>query len=135
MKTARLCIGIVSMVLFLIVMFQSCAAGIGEALTGDEGGSAGSGMFVAWLMLIAGIVGVCTRKTVVGAYVTAAFYALAGIIGVSSIGGIFADLVIWGVLSFIFAGVFVLGGILTKKATKEATKEAIQNEAPETTES
>ena len=124
MKTARLCIGIVSMVLFLFIMFQSCAAGIGEALTGDESGSAGSGMFVAFMMLIAGIVGVCTRKSVVGSYVTAGFYVIAGIIGISSIGSIFADLVIWGVLSFIFAGVFVLGGILTKKANKSKDQNA-----------
>ena len=128
MKTARLCIGIVSMVLFFIIMFQSCAAGIGEALSGDEGGGAGSGMFVAFLMLIAGIVGVCTRKSVGGAYVTAIFYAIAGIVGVSSVGSIFADLVIWGVVGFIFAGVFVLGGILTKKAIKqEANKKAESN--------
>jgi hypothetical protein len=119
MKTARLCIGIVSMVLFLVIMFQSCAAGIGEALSGDEGGSAGSGFFVAFLMLIAGIVGVCTRKSVVGAYITAIFYVIAGIIGVSSIGSFFADLVIWGVVSFIFGALFVIGGILTKKAIKQ----------------
>ena len=47
MKTARLCIGIISMVLFLIIMFQSCAAGIGEAITGDEAGGSGSGVAVA----------------------------------------------------------------------------------------
>ena len=118
MKTARLCIGILSMVLFFVIMFQSCAAGIGEALSGVEGDASSSGVFVAFLMLIAGIIGVCTRKSVVGAYVTAVFYAIAGIIGVSSNGGIFADLVIWGALSFIFAGVFVLGGILTKKGSR-----------------
>ena len=120
MKTARLSIGIISMVLFLIILFQSCAAGIGEAITGDNGGGAGSGASVAWLILIAGIVGVCTRKGVIGAYVSAAFYTLAGIIGVSSMGSIFADLVIWGVVSLIFAVIFVFGGILTKKAIKEA---------------
>ena len=116
MKTARLCIGIVSMVLFFVIMFQSCAAGIGEALSGEDGSGFSSGIFVAFLMLIAGIVGVCTRKTSVGGYITAFFYAVSGIIGVSSIGSIFGDLVIWGVLSFVFAGVFVLGGILTKRA-------------------
>ncbi len=104
MKTARLCIGIVSMVLFIIIMFQSCAVGIGEALSGDEGGGFSSGVFVAFLMLIAGIVGVCTRKSTAGAYITAIFYVIAGIIGVCSIGSIFADLVIWGIFSFIFAG-------------------------------
>ena len=128
MKTARLCIGIISMVLFVIILFQSCAAGIGEALSGDESSSSGSGVLVAFLMLIAGIIGVCTRTSTVGAYITAVFYAIAGIIGISSIGSIFADLVIWGVLSFIFAGVFALGEILNKKAAKS------KEEASETTE-
>lgn len=120
MKTARLVIGIISMVLFLIIMFQSCAAGIGEAIMGEDGEGSSSGAFVAWLMLIAGIVGVCTRKGVIGAYITAGIYVLAGIIGISSIGSIFGDLVIWGVVSLIFAAVFVLGGILTKKSQKNA---------------
>ena len=104
------------MVLFLVIMFQSCAAGIGEALTGDEGNGSGSGSLVAWLMLIAGIIAVCTRKNVVGAYIAAGFYGLAGIIGISSIGSIFADLVIWGVVSAIFAIVFVIAGVVTKNA-------------------
>ena len=115
MKTARLCIGIISMVLFLFIMFQSCAAGIGEALSGEDGGGFNSGVIVAFLMLIAGIVGVCTRKSAMGAFVTAGFYALAGIIGISSIGSIFADLVIWGALSLVFAFVFVVAGIQTKR--------------------
>lgn len=131
MKTARLSIGIISMVLFLIILFQSCAAGIGEAITGDDGGSAGSGAAVAWLMLIAGIVGVCTRKGVIGAYISAAFYALAGIIGLSSMGSIFADLVIWGVVSLIFAAIFVLGGFLTKKAMKEAEEKEAESTSNE----
>ncbi len=125
MKTARLTIGIISMVLFLFIMFQSCAAGVGEALTGDEGGGSSSGVLVALLMLIAGIVGVCTRNGVTGAYVTAGFYAVAGIIGIASIGSIFADLVIWGVVSLAFAAVFVFAGIKTKKAkqTQEVDNE------------
>ena len=119
MKTARLCIGIISMVLFLVIILQSCAVGIGEAISGDDGDGFGSGVAVAWLLLIGGIIGVCTRKGVIGAYVTAAFYALAGIIGVTANSTIYGDLVIWGILSLIFAAVFVLGGFLTKKALKE----------------
>ena len=115
MKTARLTIGIISMVLFMFIMFQSCAAGVGEALTGDESGGSSSGVLVALFMLIAGIIGVCTRKSVKGAYVAAGFYALAGVIGIASIGSIFADLVIWGVVSLAFAVVFVFAGIKTKK--------------------
>ena len=126
MKTARLCIGILSLVLFFVILFQSCAVGIGEALSGDEGGGSGSGMSVAFLILIAGIVGICTRKSVVGAYITAAFYAIAGIVGISSIGSIYGDLVVWGVLSLIFAAIFVLGGILTKKTIKKTESETTE---------
>lgn len=127
MKTARLTIGIISMVLFLFIMFQSCAASVGEALTGDEGGGSSSGVLVALFMLIAGIIGVCARKGVTGAYVSAGFYALAGIIGISSIGSIFADLVIWGVVSLAFAAVFVFAGIKTKKAMQAENKDEAQN--------
>ena len=121
MKTARLVIGILSMVLFLIIMFQSCAAGIGEALTGSEEGSGGTGTFVALMILVAGIIGVCTRKGVAGAFVSAGFYTVAGIVGISSIGSIFADLVIWGIVSLIFAVIFVFGGILTKRSLGQDT--------------
>ena len=120
MKTARLCIGIISMVLFLVITLQSCAVGIGEAITGEGTDGSSSGAAVAWLLLIGGIIGVCTRKGVIGAYVTAAFYALAGLLGVTANTSIYGDLVIWGVLSLIFAAIFVLGGILTKKAIKES---------------
>ena len=135
MKTARLCIGIISMVLFLIIIFQSCAAGIGEALTGDESGSAGNGATVAWMMLIAGLVGLCTRKTVVGGYIAAAIYLIAGIIGVTST-GIFADLIIWGVVALIFAVVFAAGGFLTAKANKaaKAAEEAAKENTTNVTE-
>ncbi len=43
MKTTRLVVGIISIVLFLVVAFQSCAAGIGNTLAdnGEGSGSAG----------------------------------------------------------------------------------------------
>ena len=59
MKTAKLVIGIISMVLFVLVAFQSCAAGLGNALADNGEVSGTSGMLLAFCMLIAGIVGVC----------------------------------------------------------------------------
>ena len=116
MKTTKLIIGIISMVLFLVIAFQSCAAGIGNALE-DNGESSGSaGFFVALCMLIAGIVGVCTRKSVGGGFVTGIFYAVAGLIGITNYGS-FGDLMIWSVISFIFAAVFVIGSIVSKRST------------------
>ncbi len=116
MKTTRLCIGIISMVLFLLIIFQSCVAGIGGAFSEKENSGAAAGTFVAWIMLIAGIIGVCSRRYTIGAYITAGFYTLAGIIGVSAFNSFFAELVVWGIVNFIFAIVFVCAGIVNKKA-------------------
>ena len=44
MKTAKLVIGIISMVLFVLVAFQSCAAGLGNALADNGEVSGTSGM-------------------------------------------------------------------------------------------
>lgn len=115
MKTTKLVIGIFSMVFFIVIILQSCAAGVLNALEGNTEDSSGSaGVFVAIFMLIGGIVGVITRKEVKGGYFAGAFYLLASIIGFSSL-GTFADLVIWASLSLIFALVFILSGLLKKK--------------------
>lgn len=62
MKTWKLVSGILSIVLFIMVAFQSCAVGIGNTLgeTGEVGGSAG--IIVAIMLLAGGIVSIATRK-------------------------------------------------------------------------
>lgn len=117
MKTAKLVIGIISIVLSLVVMFQSCAASIGDALLDEGGTSGGAGVFVAILMLIAGIVAIAARKSKGGGIFCLIFYAIAGIIGIVA-QGIFADLIIWGILCLIFAVVFLIATITTKKQVK-----------------
>ena len=51
MKTAKLVLGIISIVLSLFVMFQSCAAGIGDAMMGEGGTSGSAGTIVAFLIM------------------------------------------------------------------------------------
>ncbi|NLB41119.1 MAG: hypothetical protein GX815_02465, partial [Clostridiales bacterium] len=63
MKTAKLIIGIVSIVLTFLILFQSCAASVVDAIEDEGGTSGGSGTFVAILMLIAGIVAIATRNS------------------------------------------------------------------------
>lgn len=56
MKTWKLVAGIISIILFVVVSFQSCAAGVVNALE-DNGGTSGSvGILVAILLLAGGIV-------------------------------------------------------------------------------
>lgn len=114
MKTTKLVIGITSMVLTCVVLFQSCAASLGDALSNEGGTSGGAGMMVAILMLIAGIVAVATRNSKGGGIVSMVLYALAGLIGLTS-HGIYADLMIWGVLCLIFAVFFLIATITFRK--------------------
>jgi hypothetical protein len=114
MKTAKLIIGIISIVLALVVMLQSCAASIGDALANQGGTSGGAGIFVALFMFIAGIVAIATRKSKAGGIVCMIFYALAGLIGLTA-HGIYADLIVWGIICLIFAVVFLIATITFKK--------------------
>lgn len=114
MKNAKLIIGIISIILFVIVSFQSCVAGLGNAIENNGEASGGAGLILAFCMLTAGIIGICTRKSTGGAIVAGCFYAFGGLIGISNYGS-YSDLAIWSVLCFIFAAVFIIGAIATKK--------------------
>ena len=83
MKTSKLVVGIISIVLCFLVGLQSCAAGLGNALenNGEIGGTAG--LILAISLLIAGIVAICTRNGGKGGYVSTAFYVLAGLIPIT----------------------------------------------------
>jgi len=116
MKTTKLVLGIISIVLFAIIALQSCAAGVGNALAENGEVSGSAGFLLAVCMLIAGIVGIATRnsKGRGGAFTAGGFYLAGAIIGAANVGS-YADLMIWSVLSAIFGIVFIVGTILSKK--------------------
>lgn len=118
MKTTKLVIGIVSIVLFFIVIFQSCAVGLGNAIEGNSETSGAGGTFLAFFMLIAGIITICCRKSKGGSIVAAVFYAFGGVIGISNVGS-FGDLKIWSYICFIFAAVIFIGSLFKKKILVE----------------
>ncbi|WP_418718401.1 hypothetical protein [Candidatus Allofournierella merdipullorum] len=104
MKTGKLVIGILSIVLFLLVALQSCAAGLGNTLA-DNGEVSGSADFLLALgLLVAGIINICTRKGGKGGYVAAGFYILPALLALPNAGS-YADLYIWAVIGIAF-GVF-----------------------------
>lgn len=113
MKTSRLVIGILSIVLFLIISLQSCAVGIGNTLQDNGEVSGSAGFLLALCMLVAGIVGVAARKSKTGSIVAGGFFAFGGLIGIANVGS-YSDLQIWSVLSFIFAAIFIITGVLQK---------------------
>lgn len=107
MKTGKLVISILSIVLSLFILLQSCVAGIGNTLaeSGEVSGSAGALLAIGFL--VAGIVGICTRQGGKGGYVAAGFYILPALIALPNAGS-YGDLVVWAVLGLIFGIFFVI---------------------------
>ena len=107
-KTARLVIGIISIVLFFLVSLQSCAAGIGNALSSSGELSGSAGFLLAICMLISGIITIClkSKKTNVAFILPAVFYLLGAIIAAANIGS-YSDLQVWAVLSSIFGALHI----------------------------
>ena len=114
MRTARKIIGIISVMLFFLISFQSCAAGTYNALadTGEHSGTAG--MTLAFCMAIAGVIGI-TCKDSIGATVTAGLlYAFGGFVALIA-RGTYTDLIIWSILSIAFALTYWLTCIFEKE--------------------
>ena len=96
MNILKLVMGIINIVLSIFVTFQSCAAGVSNALeeSGEISGSAG--LIVAIMLLAGGIVMIATRNKIgIGGDVAGiVLFLLAAIIGFSN-AGTYGDLYIW----------------------------------------
>lgn len=115
MKTWKLVSGILSMVLFALVAFQSCAAGVANSLEANGETSGSAGILVAILMLAGGIVSVATRKSEKkgGNIALIILFGLAALIGFTGFGN-FSDLAIWSGWCLINVVVAVIA-IITNK--------------------
>ena len=95
MKTWKLVSGILSIVLFFMVAFQSCAAGLGNALAENGEVSGSAGIIVAIMLLVGGIVSIVTRNGGKGGNIAIiVLYGIGALFGYT-IAGRFADLTIW----------------------------------------
>lgn len=125
MKIWRIVSGIISIVVFIIIIFQSCATSIVNVLddnTSDT--SAGAGIWVAFVLLTAGIVSTSLSKnTSRGADIALMLiFGLAALIGFTNL-GTFGDLEVWSWWSAICAFVsFLTMWIPKKDKTEQVTK-------------
>ena len=96
LATWKLVSGILSMILFIVVSFQSCAAGAYNALSNNGESSGSGGIILAILMLSGGIVSVATRKSERngGNIALIVLFGLASFFGFV-LAGSFTDLNIW----------------------------------------
>ena len=108
MKTTKLTIGIVSIILAVLIFMQSAIAGLGNALAGEGETSGSFGALLAICYLVAGIMGIIGRKGGKVGYVSTGFYIVGGILGLI-FAGTYSDLRIWGGLAVIFGIVFWIG--------------------------
>lgn len=96
LTTWKLVSGILSMILFIFVSFQSCAVGAYNALSSNGESSGSGGIILAVLMLSGGIVSVATRKSEGngGNIALIVLFGLAALIGFA-LAGSFSDLNVW----------------------------------------
>ena len=114
MKVWKLVSGILSIILFVLVTFQSCAAGVVNALEDNGEVSGSAGLLVAVLMLAGGIVSIATRKSVKkgGNITLIILFGLAALIGFANYGN-YSDLAIWSgwcLINAILALVAIISG-------------------------
>ena len=115
-SAGRLVVGIILFVMSMFILFQSCAAGLVNALeeSSDVGGTAG--ILVVILMISTGVIAICTRNSASkgGPGTCAGLLFLAAVIGFCN-AGVFSDLAVWSVVNIAFGIVFLICTIKTKR--------------------
>lgn len=119
MKTWKLVSGILSMIIFLIIVFQSCAAGIVNIIEENESASGSIGFLCGILILTGGIVSIATRnsKNAGGNIALIVLFGMAALIGFTGKGN-YGDLVIWAIWATINAIVAIAAIIKSKTNIK-----------------
>lgn len=115
MRTWKLVSGILCMVFFILVAFQSCAAGMYNSLSENSEISGSAGILVAVLMLTSGIISVSTRNGGKGGNRAIIIISgLAALIGWGNAGH-FTDLKLWAAWCAICAIVALIAAFRTPK--------------------
>lgn len=96
MKTLKLVTGILSIILFVFVAFQSCAAGLSNALSDNGQVSGSAGLLTAVCLLTAGIIAIVTRNSQQngGSIACMILYLIGSVLGFIMAGS-YSDLKIW----------------------------------------
>ncbi len=120
MKTWKLVSGILSIVLCFFVLFQSCAAGLSNALAENGEVSGSAGVLVAVMLLAGGIVAIATRKAP-GKGGNIALIVLNGIGALMgyTMSGSYTDLKIWATWCLICAVLAIVAIVKNKKPVEE----------------
>ena len=126
-STGRLVLGILAIVLFVLVAFQSCAAGVSNALEESDSFSGSSGLFLAVFMLVGGITGVATRKSEKkgGPIASGILFIIGALMGATSWNSDYSDLKVWTVVCLLFAAFYIICAVKTKKGVPISKEDVI----------
>ncbi|MBQ6582529.1 MAG: hypothetical protein IJH77_01740 [Mogibacterium sp.] len=121
----RMVLGILAIVLFVLIAFQSCVAGLGNALEENNSISGTSGLFLSVFMLVGGIVGVATRKSTKrgGCVASGILFLLAALMGATSWNSDYGDLKIWVIVSLVFSVFYFVCSVKQKKVNNKGISE------------
>lgn len=108
MKTTKLVVGIIMIILAVFIVFQSMVAGLGNAMSNNGEVSGSAGIIMAIIYLIAGIVYLATKKQkkLTADIINAIILALGWLLSIANAGS-YSDLMIWGWLALIIGLVFL----------------------------
>jgi len=118
MKIWKLVSGILSMISFFIISFQSCAVGLVNAVEDNKGDTSDAGgIVVAFGLLVAGIVttALWKKKSKGGDISLIILYGLTALMGFANL-GTFRDLVIWSSWALICAIMAAIALVLHSRA-------------------
>ena len=124
MKTTKLILGILTIVISCFVLFQSCSAGVANALSENGESSGSGGALVSLLMLAGGITMIASRKNSAkgGSIAGVIIFGISALIGFASAGTVFKDLIVWAVLCVILAIVNFIAIFCCKKNEDDKEK-------------
>lgn len=123
MRTWKLVSGILSIVLSVFVLFQSCAAGMVHTLaaTGENGGS--GGVIVAIMLLAGGIVSIVARNGSKGGHIAlVVLFGIGAVCGYAMAGTVYQDLYIWATWCLVIAVLAVVSLLKAPKNTEKHRK-------------
>lgn len=128
MKVAKLVLGILTIIFSLIVTFQSCAAGVSNALEENDSVSGSAGLFVSILMLSGAIVMIATRNSKgKGASIALVImFGLAALLAFPN-ADTYGDLMVWGSWCVILTVINLLAAVMSKKNKTDQPNENDQN--------
>ena len=127
-KTWPLVIGIISIILAMFILFQSCAVGLSNAIEENGEGTGTVGFFVAAMYIAGGIVLIATRKKT-SRIAPMVLYIIGAVFGLLFDSGSYGDLPFWGGLSLAVA-VLCLVSTLLAKSKKEQQSTNDPNDVP-----